>query len=90
MAYIPSAGEKCRVAVPVQADYAQMKGHAAEIKDQATEALYRICKRHGFAAIDQELIWSGSVMAARNSPHAQAVSQMPDGMHVFVFEATAA
>jgi hypothetical protein len=90
MGYAPSAGEKCRVVVPVRADYAQMRGHAVEVKEQATEALYRICKRNGFTATNQELVWSGSVAAARNSPHARAVSQIPDDMHVFVFEATAA
>lgn len=90
MSYVPDAGEKCRVFVPVRADYAKLKGHAAEIRDQATEALYRICQRHGFTAVDQELVWSGSAPAARNSPYAQAVSHIPDDMHIFVFEATAA
>lgn len=90
MSYTPTVGEKCQVIVPVRADYALMKGHAAQVRELATEALARICQRQGFAPTDQELIWNGSVAAARNSPHAQAVTHIPDGMHIFVFEATAA
>lgn len=90
MSYVPRTGEKCRVVIPVDADYSQIKGHEAEIRDQAAEALHRICRRNGFTAADKELIWSGNIIAARNSPHAQAVAHVPNGMHVFVFEATAA
>lgn len=90
MSYVPNRGEKCRVVIPVEANYEQIRGHATEIRDQAAEALHQICQRHGFTATDQELIWSGSVLAARNSQFAQAVAHVPNGMHVFVFEATAA
>lgn len=90
MSYTTTVGEKCQVVIPVRADYALMKNHAAQVRDQAAETLSRICQNHGFTPTDQELVWSGSVPAARNSPHARAVSHLPDDMHVFVFEATAA
>lgn len=90
VSYTPELGEKCQVVVPVHADYTLMKNHAAVVRDEAASALVRICQRHGFTPTDQELIWSGSVAAARNSPHSRAVTQLPDNMHVFVFEATAA
>lgn len=90
MGYIPRTGEKCRVVIPVNADHVQMKSHATEVKNAATEALHNICQRSEFTAVDQELMWSGSVAAARNTEHASSVSHIPDGMHIFVFEATAA
>lgn len=90
MSYVPETGHKCQVIIPVRADYEQMKGHAAAIRDEATAALHRVCQRNGFTAIDQELIWSGSVLAARNSTYANSVSHIPNGMHIFVFEAIAA
>lgn len=90
MGYIPNAGEKCQVIIPVDADFATMKEHATVVRDQATESLHRICQQQGFTPVDQELIWSGSVAAARNTPHARSVSHIPDGYHLFIFEAIAA
>lgn len=90
MSWTATAGEKCRVLIPVHPDFGSPYTPEASTRLTAEKVLVQLCAEQGLAATGQHLLWSGSCQEARDTEHATAVTDLPDSMLVFVYEATAA
>lgn len=86
-------GEICKAVIPILPTSTPEQN--MEVGGEVYDALHRACAEHGLTATDIRSVWGGTATEFRTSKHAAGFEELLDtmesaGVHVFVYEATAA